>query len=78
MFTKYCIRLEIISGSIEKQSHNSQQKLDIIGTAVIWFSCNVLNHHKKRVEVAILAGNPEREILLSLDCLKNWNLGKVP
>ena len=50
------------------------QRLYFIGTSVIWVSCKKLKHHKKGIKVAILAGNPEREILLSLDCFKDWNL----
>ena len=47
------------------------QKLDIIVPALIRFYCKVLKHHDKRVEVAILAGNPEREILLC------WTVSRV-
>ena len=51
----------------------SGSNLKIIGTSTIYFSSQIINNKKKLLNCAVLDG-PEREVLLSLSCLKEMNL----
>ena len=51
----------------------SGTNLKIIGTSTIFFSSQIINNKKKLLNCAVLDG-PEREVLISLSCLKEMNL----
>ena len=51
----------------------SGSNLKIIGTSTIYFSSQIINNTNKLINCAVLDG-PEREVLLSLSCLKEMNL----
>ena len=54
----------------------SGNKLNIIGTAVFYIQSNqVLGNRKRRIKAAVLEGNEvDREILISLELLIEWDL----
>ena len=53
----------------------SGRSLDITGTVKVYVSSQALDGRRKLVEAAVLRGNrTDREILISLQLLKTWNL----
>ena len=53
----------------------SGRSLDITGTVKVYVSYQALDGRRKLVEAAVLRGNrTDREILISLQLLKTWNL----
>ena len=53
----------------------SGNSLDIIGTITVFLSAQVLGERRRMVQAAVLRGNMvDREVLLSLQLLKKWDL----